>query len=76
MENKKLREEVIQMVMQGDEGLLQVFHEIGNEYKGKSFDVKSEKAELERRRIARMEGKTEVYPWSEARELIISRINK
>ncbi len=73
---EQLKQEVIQMVMEGDDGLLQVFHEIGNEYRGQPFDDQSEKVELDRRRKARMEGKSNVYAWTEARELIISRIKK
>jgi hypothetical protein len=73
---EQLKEEVLQMVMEGDETLLKVLHVIGTDLKEKGFDKLQEKKLLEERRLARLKGEHQVYNWEDVRKSIIANLTK
>jgi hypothetical protein len=73
---EQLKEEVLQMVMEGDENLLKVMHLIGSDFKEKRFDESLEKNLLVQRRLARLKGEHQVYKWEDVRESIIVNLRK
>jgi hypothetical protein len=70
MENLKLKEQVLKKVMEGDEALLQIMLDVANDYSGQDFDETSEKALLEKRRLARMNGEIRLHSWKDAKQII------
>jgi hypothetical protein len=73
---EQLKEEVLQMVMEGDETLLKVLHVIGTDLKEGGFDEIQEKKLLEQRRLARLKGEHQVYNWDDVRKSIIVNLTK